>query len=311
MAPSGTREAAANGTKDVGVNAKVSVERDRERRPEEAQKPWRSRISPRGWAAIGTGAVLAASPALELLTGDATLYSLPPLVLLAVFWNRTGLGRREVGFVSGRGSYQTAILHPLLVVGGIVFLATAVGVTRVDDTPVRTVALQVSMMTAVTALGALITEDGFFRGWLWATLERSRLAPEAILMWTAFAFAAWHLPVALIEPSFRLPVQQLPVHMLNVWLLGMSWGVLRLVSGSVLVAAISHGLWNGLAYTLFGFGTASGALGIATSLQYDPERGWAGVAFNTAAFLFLWRWWQRLERARLAADAEEAANASG
>jgi membrane protease YdiL (CAAX protease family) len=242
MAPSGTREAAANGTKDVGVNAKVSVERDRERRPEEAQKPWRSRISPRGWAAIGTGAVLAASPALELLTGDATLYSLPPLVLLAVFWNRTGLGRREVGFVSGRGSYQTAILHPLLVVGGIVFLATAVGVTRVDDTPVRTVALQVSMMTAVTALGALITEDGFFRGWLWATLERSRLAPEAILMWTAFAFAAWHLPVALIEPSFRLPVQQLPVHMLNVWLLGMSWGVLRLVSGSVLVAAISHGL---------------------------------------------------------------------
>jgi membrane protease YdiL (CAAX protease family) len=232
------------------------------------------------------------------------------LIFLLLCWIRTGLTRREVGFVSGRGSYQIAILHPLLVVGGVVFLATAVGVTRVDDTPVRTVALQVSMMTIMTALGTLITEDGFFRGWLWGTLERARLAPEAILLWTAFAYAAWHLPVALIEPSYRLPAQQLPVHMLNVWLLGMSWGVLRLASGSVLVAALSHGLWNGLAYTLFGFGTASGALGIGTSLQYDPERGWAGVAFNTAAFLFLWRWWQRRERARSAADAEEAADAS-
>ncbi len=294
------------------MSAKVSVEGDnRQRSSEEAQRPWRSRISPRAWAVTGTVAVLATSPALELLTGDATLYSLPALVFLAFCWSRTGLNRREVGFVSGRGSYQTAILHPLLVVGGIVFLATAVGVTRVDDTPVRTVALQVSMMTVITTLGALITEDGFFRGWLWGTLERARLAPEAILLWTAFAFAAWHLPVALIEPSYRLPVQQLPVHMLNVWLLGMSWGVLRLVSGSVLVAALSHGLWNGLAYTLFGFGTAPGALGIATSLQYDPERGWAGIAFNTAAFLFLWRWWQRREQARLAADAEEAGNEVG
>lgn len=304
--------AAANGTKDVGVSAKVSgISGTGERSGEESRSPWRSRISPRRWAVIGTGALLVTSPVLELLTGDAALYSLPAVLFLVLFWSRTGLTRREVGFVSGRGSYQTAILHPLLVVGGLVFLATAVGVTRVDDTPVRTVALQVSVMTVVTAIGALITEDGFFRGWLWATLERARLAPEAILLWTAFAFAAWHLPVALIEPSYRLPAHQLPVHMLNVWLLGMSWGVLRLVSGSVLVAALSHGLWNGLAYTLFGFGTAPGALGIATSLQYDPERGWAGVALNTAAFLFLWRWWQRRERARLAAEAEEAANAPG
>lgn len=299
------RRAAVNGTKDVGVSAKVSGETDTGRaRGAQPRAPWRSRISPRAWAAIGTVAVLAASPVLELLTGDATLYSLPALAFLLLFWARTGLTRAEMGFVSGRGSYQIGILHPLLVVGGAVFLATAVGVTQVDDTPVRTVALRVSMMTVVTALGALITEDGFFRGWLWGTLERARLAPEAILLWTAFAFAAWHLPVALIEPSYRLPVQQLPVHVLNVWLLGMSWGVLRLVSGSVLVVALSHGLWNGLAYTLFGFGTGSGALGIATSLQYDPERGWAGVAFNTAAFLFLWRWWRRRERARLAAEVE-------
>lgn len=281
------------------------------RREEDGPGPWRSGISPGAWAVIGTCGVLAVSPALEFLTGDATLYPLPALIFLVLFWIRTGLSRREVGFVSGRGWYQIAILHPLLVVGGVVFLATAVGVTQVDDTPVRTVVLQVAMMTIVTALGALMTDDGFFRGWLWGTLERAGLAPEAILVWTALGFAAWHVPVALIEPSYRLPAQELPVHMLNVWLLGMSWGVLRLVSGSVLVVVLSHGLWNGLAYALFGFGTASGALGIATSLQYDPERGWAGVAFNTAAFLFLWRWWQRRERARTAAEGEEeAADAS-
>ena len=278
-----------------------------------SEKPWSSRISPLGWALVGTGTVLVASPALELLTGDATLYVLPAFALLVLLWRRTGLTRQEIGFVSGRGFYQAAILHPLLVVGAIVFLATAVGATVVDATPVRTTGLRVAMMAIVTALGALITSDGFFRGWLWGTLERARLAPESILLWTAFAFAVWHLPAALIEPSYRLPVGQLPVYLLNMWLLGMSWGVLRLVSGSVLVPAISHGVWNGLAYSLFGFGTAPGALGIANSLQYDPERGWAGVAFNAAAFLVLSRWWQSREQTRRLADAdaEEQADVRG
>ncbi len=277
------------------------------------EKPWRSRISPLGWALIGTAGVLAASPALELLTGDATLYALPAFALLILLWRRTGLSRQEMGFVSGRGFYQVAVLHPLLVVGAIVALATSVGVTLVDATPVRTTALRVAMMAIVTALGALITADGFFRGWLWGTLERGRLPPESILLWTAFAFAAWHLPAALIETSYQLPARQLPVYLLNIWLLGMSWGILRLVSGSVLVPVISHGVWNGLAYSLFGFGTAPGALGIANSFQYDPERGWAGVAFNAAAVLVLSRWWRSRDRERrlAEADTEESADVPG
>ena len=45
--------------------------------------------------------------------------------------------------------------------------------------------------------------------------------------------------------------------MVNATLLGAAWGILRMMSGSVVVASISHGLWNGLAYVLFGFGVAS------------------------------------------------------
>lgn len=264
-----------------------------------------------GWAAAGTALVLVASPALELITGSEILYAVALTGLLLCLWPASGLGRREVGFTSGRGYYRIAIVLPLLVVGVVVFLGTVADITRVDDTSLRTLAARVATMALVTALGSLIADEGFFRGWLWGSLERARVPPEAILVATSTAYALWYLPLVLIEPSFRLPAGQIPIYLLNLWLLGMCWGVLRLDSGSVLPAAVAHGVWNGLAYTLFGFGAGTGALGIADSARFDPERGWAGVALNTAAFLFLWRWWLAGERARRAAEKEEAAAGSG
>lgn len=83
---------------------------------------------------------------------------------------------------------------------------------------------------------------------------------------------------------------QVPVFMLNAAVLGAIWGMLRLLSGSLVVASVSHGVWNGLAYVLFGFGSHVGALGISNSVIYGPEIGILGLLLNAAFAAGLW-WW--------------------
>jgi hypothetical protein len=74
--------------------------------------------------------------------------------------------------------------------------------------------------------------------------------------------------------------------------IGIVWGMLRWMSGSIIVASCSHGLWNGIAYVFFGFGTKTGALGIRDTAIFGPEIGILGLISNAVfAFLF-WQWWR-------------------
>jgi membrane protease YdiL (CAAX protease family) len=168
--------------------------------------------------------------------------------------------------------------------------AAATGDVAVDPELAAKAPRLLVLMFVNTVIGALITEDGYFRGWLWGSLRRSGFAPTATLVWTGAAFALWHLPVAIIEEDFALPASVIPVYLTNVFLLGMAWGLLRQASGSVIVAAFCHGVWNALAYTLFGYGTESGALGVSRYTVFGPERGFLGLLLNAAAVVVLWRW---------------------
>jgi len=258
----------------------------------------------------GTLIVCVMSPLLMKLTGEATWYALPLLTaLIAVAW-RGRLTREELGLRGGRGFYPHATLLPLAAVGSVVWLATLVGVARVGETPIRMLGLQVSTMAVLTAFGALLTEDGFFRGALWGALHRAGRSSDEILIWTSTAYVVWYVPILWLTPAPVLGAEAFLVHVVNIWLLSLSWGVLRLVSGSVLVSAWSHGLWNGLAYTLFGFGAARGAMGVVDPLRFDPERGWAGIAVNATAVVVLWRWWRRKEAYEAAVAAEDTADAA-
>ncbi len=257
-------------------------------------------------AAVATMAVCVTSPLVARATGDGTWYSLPLLAGLWLLWRGARLTRAQMGLTRAPGFYRPATLQPLVVVGCAVWLATLLGGTQVGDPGIGTLALQVLSMTAVTTVGTLFTEDGFFRGALWGLLERAGRSTDAILVWTSAAGAVWFLPILWLEPGLGGSPEAVAVHVVNVWLLGMCWGALRLISGSVLVAAWAHGLWNGLAYTLFGFGPAAGALGVSDALRFDPERGWAGVAFNAAAFLVVWRWWGRRRTAAASQTTPEA-----
>ena len=140
---------------------------------------------------------------------------------------------------------------------------------------------------------ALLTEEGFFRGWLWASLRRANQGTIATLILTSIAFALWHWSSVVLPTGFNPPMSQVPVFMLNAAVLGAIWGMLRLLSGSLIVASVSHGVWNGLAYVLFGFGSHIGALGISNTTIYGPEVGILGLLLNVGVAVALCCWCAR------------------
>jgi hypothetical protein len=118
--------------------------------------------------------------------------------------------------------------------------------------------------------------------------HRGRVFPRALwasrrrrpLLFTSIAFALWHVSAVTLPTGFDLPVAQIPVFLVNAAVMGAIWGVLRDISGSLVVSSVSHGVWNGLAYALFGYGTKGGALGIRHTAIYGPEVGLVGLALN-------------------------------
>jgi hypothetical protein len=72
--------------------------------------------------------------------------------------------------------------------------------------------------------------------------------------------------------------------------------MLRWMSGSIIVASCSHGLWNGITYVFFGFGTKTGALGIRNTAIFSPEIGILGLIANGLFALLLWQCCRRASR---------------
>jgi hypothetical protein len=94
-----------------------------------------------------------------------------------------------------------------------------------------------------------------------------------------------------------VPLAQIPVILVNGAVIGAIWGMLRLLSGSILVTSICHAVWNASVYVFFGFGTTVGALGIKKTALYGPESGFLGLGLNLVLAIVLWQWWMRPRRA--------------
>jgi membrane protease YdiL (CAAX protease family) len=205
------------------------------------------------------------------------------LVSPAVLASRDGI------YVGTSLHYGLALLYPILVMGAIAVVAALTGAIDVSETNWTKTAANLALITVSTVLVTILTEEGFFRGWLWASLRRAGLTPRNTLVWTSLAFAAWHISAVVLETGFEPPAKQIPVYLVNATILGAIWGRLRSLSGSIVVASVSHGLWNGMAYALFGFGTHVGALGIENTALYGPEIGVLGLGLNAAFFVLLSR----------------------
>lgn len=231
-------------------------------------------------------------------TMDATGYTefsaliLAPL--LAILWFLEKFSRAEIGLKLGRpGDYGLAVLYPLVVVGAAVAIAAMAGEVQVAEVDWPKAAKNMALIAVSTVIGAMITEEGFFRGALWASFKKGGLSNTQVLLWSSVVFGFWHLSWVTLAEGSELAPAFIPIFILNATLLGAVWGTLRLLSGSVVVASVSHGIWNGIVYVFFGASSAPGILGIPEGALFGPETGIVGLALNAAFLLYLLRLWKK------------------
>ena len=214
-------------------------------------------------------------------TGLFMLSALPLCPLLLLFWYVQRISRQSIGFVWGSWRhYSLAILYPVVVLGALGLISAIMKTVDVSRTNWRKALLNFALVSISTMLVGLLTEEGFFRGWLWASLKRAGEKQGPILIWSSIAFALWHLSSVTFDTGYKPPLMQVPVFIINAAVIGAIWGLLRWVSGSIVVTSVSHGLWNGGTYVLFGFGTRIGALGVKNTAIYGPEIGFFGLVAN-------------------------------
>ncbi len=243
------------------------------------------------WTRPAGGVLVAIAITTTMDANGLTAFSALPLCpLLLLFWYLERLPRGSVGFAWGRPShYRLAVLYPLAVPGLTWLGAATAGAVDIAGSDWKKVSLRLVLASLSTFVVVILTEEGFFRGWLWASLEKAGQNRSRILAVSSIAFALWHLSWVTLTADGRLPPGQVPVFIVNVAVIGAIWGMLRWMSGSVIVASLSHGVWNGITYALFGFGTHVGALGIKETALYGPETGLLGLLLNIVFAAVLWR----------------------
>ena len=226
-------------------------------------------------------------------TGYANFSALALLPIGLVFCWLQGCSRADVGIVrSDRDFYFAALLMPVTVLLLVAAVSVAAGAVDTADANWRLVLINVVAGSTIGIPMVVLTEEGFFRGWLWTALARAGLSSHAVLLATTFAFVAWHLSAVLLDTGFDLPLAEVPIYLVNATLLGLTWGLLREASGSIVVASICHAVWNAIAYPFYGFGEKVGALGIQATHVFGPEVGYLGILINSLALVALW-WWIR------------------
>jgi len=243
------------------------------------------------WSILGVLAAIAITSTMDA-SGLSAFSALPLAPLLGLLWYSQRLQRSDMGFAWGRfRQYVLAVLYPAIVAAAIILVAAVAGAIDLSHTHWNKAGINLVLVTLSTILGVIITEEGFFRGWLWASLELAGLKKPNTLVWSSVAFSLWHWSAVMLKTGFDPPRAQVPVFMVNAAVMGAVWGLLRWQSGSVIVSSVSHGIWNGMAYVLFGFGTKVGALGIKNTGLFGPEVGVLGLALNVVFAAALWRNW--------------------
>lgn len=239
-------------------------------------------------ALIGYLFVLVISALAPIVLNNEQLQSavLFPMFLILVYI--TKMKWEEVGLNFGSlKDYVWAILYPLGICLPIILIALVTGnIGGINYSEEMTG--KIAYLFFMTLILAFTTEEGFFRGWLFGVLERDQINPKLILILTAIAFALWHFPLFFIDPGFVWTM--LPLYLIGGIVGGLIFGLLRYISGSIIVSSFSHALWNTIVYILFGFGSSIGVLNIKMTGFYHPESGLLGLIFGIIFMVILWFW---------------------
>ena len=237
---------------------------------------------------IGYLLVMICSTLAPIIFNDEQLHALIlfPLILILVYWTKMNVKELGLEFGSLR-DYMWAILYPLSICLVIIIIALVTG-NIVETKYSNEMTGKIAYLFVYTLIMAFTTEEGFFRGWLFGILERDKMNPKLILLLTALAFASWHLPLFLFDPSLTL--NMITIYITGGIIGGLTFGLLRYISGSIIVSSFSHALWNTLVYSLFGFGSGIGILGIKQTNIFSPESGLLGLTFGIVFMAILWFW---------------------
>ncbi len=124
-------------------------------------------------ALIGVIAAIAITTSMDA-SGYTTFSALPLLPLTAIFWYLQKFSRQEMGLTWGnQQSYVVAVAYPVIVLGLIAGFALAAGATDTSGADWNKTFLNIALMSSTGVLMGILTEEGFFRGWLWAALRRA------------------------------------------------------------------------------------------------------------------------------------------
>ena len=242
------------------------------------------------YAVSGVAIVIAITATMDA-TGYATFSALPLVPLAGLFWFLQKFSRKEIGLVWGNlRAYGLALAYPILVLGLVAAIAMMRGAIDTSNADWNKALLNMVLMSSIGILMVLITEEVFFRGWLWAALRRAGRTERQILIWTTLGFTLWHVSAISLDTGFDVPAAQIPIYLINATLIGGVFGMLRMASGSVVVPSVCHAVWNGIDYPLYGFGEKIGALGIEQTHIYGPEVGVLGLVLNILFAAGLWYW---------------------
>jgi membrane protease YdiL (CAAX protease family) len=250
------------------------------------------------WALIACILAIIVSPLVTILSGSPNYSALVLLPLAVVFWLIVRPSRCDIGIRPGRpGDYGLALAYPVFVMGLLMILIWRIEGVSWAEMDGRRIAFVIAVNSLAGTLGVLLTEEGFFRGVVWGMLKKRNLDGRRILLFTSVAFLIWHVPVAFLEMGEGFPRSAIPLYLANVMLLGLNWGLMRLASGSVIVPALSHAVWNAIAYKFFGFGVEYGELARPSFTVLDPERGMVGIALNAVFLIAAWTLFPKRRRA--------------
>ena len=215
-------------------------------------------------------------------------FSLILLPLFLIGWILKKYTLKDLGIqVASVKDFLTALSHPILVIGLILFISFRAEVIEASHADWMGILYSIVLQIVIGIVVLLVAEEGFFRGLLWAWLEKNGSKESGLVYRTALAFALWELILCFIKHD-GLTAQQPFTFVINTLLLGMIWGQMRLKTGSILVPALSHAVWNALILVLFGTGQQVGLLTLSLKDICSPEVGLLGIILNGA---YIWANW--------------------
>ena len=166
-------------------------------------------------AALGVAAAIAITTAMDA-TGYSVFSALPLFPLAGLFWYLQKFSRHDIGLVWGDlRTYVLALVYPMLLLGLIGIIAWLFSAVDTSNADWNKAILNMALMSSAGVVMVLITEEGFFRGWLWAALSRAGQSDKQVLIWTSIAFTLWHISAISLDTGFDIPAAEIPVYLIN------------------------------------------------------------------------------------------------